>query len=134
MAEDLQAELQELCAYWQSVLRLQDWDIRVKVSRLAEMPEAAQGYCTWTLETKQATIQVLDPSDYEGLQGENAALWPQDLEATLVHELLHVHFAYIAEYGSGRKFRLPLEQAIEAITHGLVRLKRQATGQQTARK
>lgn len=50
--------------------------------------DGCNGECEWQLKTKIATIRILDPIDYP----ENLII-EQDMEKTLVHELLHLHFA-----------------------------------------
>lgn len=112
-------QLQRLTAEWQKILRLQDWDVHTETVRDRDMySDNAQGECTWVLAHKEALIKLEDPVDYHAHEA-----WPQDQEKTLVHELVHLHFApfmlerddpgYVAQ-----------EQAIELIAQALVSLKR----------
>ena len=110
-------DLSALVAKWQPILRLQDWDITAIYERHFAMDDGKQGGVKWLRRLKQARIRVLDPSDY-GVQWQ-----PQDVEATVVHEMLHVHFALVDDYVS---LSLDLfEQSIEAISLALIRLDRQ---------
>ena len=112
-------QLQALCREWQQVLRLQDWDVRCKFVRQREMTDSGcAGECRFQLEKKQAVIYVIDPIDWPP----NCA-WPQDVEKTLVHELLHLHMAPFQPSHDTLE-HVMMEQAIESIATGLVRLRR----------
>lgn len=112
-------QLQTLCREWQGILRLQDWDITVRVKRAYDMPSRVAGTCNSTTKLKEAVIVILDAQDEEP-----DLIHAIDYEKALVHELLHVHFAQLHdEYDSPVHF----EQAVEMIACALIRLKRQAT-------
>lgn len=114
-----QDELRQLCAEWQKILRLQDWDVVVQISRRDDtFGNSTMGQVRFNLELKQALIKIIDPIDYP-----TNVIYPQDMETTLVHELLHLHFApFDAENDTPAE--IAQEQAIEAISKGLVALKR----------
>ena len=113
-------ELREKCAEWQRILRLQDWDVIVTVERASNMRVSeVNGECEWTLQTKQARIRILDPIDYP-----DNIKWPQDMEQTLVHELLHLHFAPFDRFDRESLEHVTMEQAIDLIAGALVNLKR----------
>jgi len=113
-----QEELQTLCVQWQKTLRLQDWDVRLKLVRQREIPEK-QGECAWLVSKKQATVKILDSIDYSpNLE------WLQDQETTLVHELIHLHYAPI-DHTEGLSEKI-LEQAVNSMALALVELKRAA--------
>jgi hypothetical protein len=119
-----QEELESRCTYWQKVLRLQDWDVHVRIARQCDFNnEEAIGECRATLTKKTALIYVLDPVDFHP-----ASEWPQDMEEILVHELLHLHFDPFWSW----KHRTTQEQAIQCIATGLVRVHREARTQQEA--
>jgi hypothetical protein len=111
-------ELTPLCAEWQKTLRLQDWKIIVRIRKMRDIPEAAQGCVDWTWEHKEAVISIVDPVDYPP-----DSAWKQDMEKTLVHELLHLHFPEEEE----NKYHTQVEQGIELTACALVDLKRRAT-------
>jgi len=114
-------QLNELCLEWQKVLRLQDWDIHATIRRAKEMVNAdADGECYWTLGLKEGFIHILDPIDHNP-----RAIGKPDIEATLVHELLHLHFAEWDD-STGQGMPISGEQAIECIAQALVRVKRQS--------
>jgi len=111
-----QQELNKALEYWKRVLRLQDWDIKAEICRQKDIDiDDAQGQCNWVLEKKQAYIRILDPIDYPSTRFE------QNHEETLVHELLHLHFApFDAE---SELEHILQHQAIVAISRALVELK-----------
>ncbi len=105
---------------WQRILRLQDWNIQIEIKREREMDIANAGGCNnWHIQSRHSTIHILDTAD-----------WPtdpehpvQDMELTLVHELLHLH---LAEWRENTK---PFgEQAIHAIAQALIMLDRRDLG------
>lgn len=119
--EMVQPDLHDLCAEWQRELRLQDWDVVAQYRRGHAMRDPDnQGECAWLPHKKLATIYILDPADYPP-----DASRPQDVELTLVHELLHLHFApFVAERDSAED--IAQEVAIDQIARALVALKRRS--------
>ncbi|HEY3269440.1 MAG TPA: hypothetical protein VGM37_21205 [Armatimonadota bacterium] len=113
-------EVRELCALWQKRLRLQDWLVAVRIVPHWNMERDSEGRCDATLSRKMAIIDILEPGHlYEG------GLWPNDMERTLVHELLHLHFSpFEAEIGTPAD--AAQEQAIDLIAGALVDLARSA--------
>lgn len=110
--------LTELCAEWQKRLRLTDWRVSIKYTRASEGLGENEGRCTWNLHRKEACIEVLDPVDHPT----NKA-FPCDTEVTVVHELVHLHFApFDAEEESAES--VAQEQAIECIAQALVEAER----------
>jgi hypothetical protein len=116
--EQLQQKLKE----WQKRLRLQDWIIKVRLARALELPENSMGCVHVVLPKKMAIIKVLDPIDYD-----SSLMLPQDMEDTLVHELLHLHLEPIL-HGIDDSKHIEVEQAIESISFGLVTALRESGG------
>ena len=113
---DSEHEAQAKLQYWQRALRLTDWTVALKIARAWDLSANTQGRCQWTLSRKEASIKILDSRDYEpGL------CFPQDQEVTLVHELLHLHFAQVDTFEAGTPLDNALESAIHAISLALVR-------------
>jgi hypothetical protein len=114
-------EAETLCREWQETLRLQHWDVKVKIARGngLDLPDSVQGRCQWVLTKHSAFIRLLDPVDWD-----KDILWPQDMERTLVHELLHLHFAPFDDFPVDGPKDIASEQAIEALSLALVNLKR----------
>lgn len=115
-------QLQAALAEWQKILRLQDWNIYARIAREKDLfcPDSAAAI-NWVLAKKTATLQLLDPIDY----GEDLAV-DQDHEVSLVHELLHLHYAPFDNTENDTLELYMLEQSIEAISRALVSLKRGA--------
>jgi hypothetical protein len=113
-------QLQEKARYWQEVLRLRDWDLIVKKENKKSFDDSTEGNCEFLVSSKCAYIRILNEDDYP-----DDSWVPQDMELTLVHELLHLHFAQIREHSDS----VPLyedfeEQAISAISEALVKVHR----------
>jgi hypothetical protein len=112
--------LTELCTIWQKRLRLQDWNVKVSTCRERDMCiEGTQGSCNYSHQLKAALIQILDPSDYPP-----ESITAQDIEVTLVHELLHLHFAALEPERDSPQ-HVALEQAIDLTAYALVAAYRQ---------
>lgn len=116
-----ESEFQKKLIYWQKKLNLSDWDIEARIERARNMREDCAGTVNWTLTNKQATIKILDPIDYpEDVMG------GQDMEKTLIHELLHIHLAPINEdYSEKEHYVLFEEWAINSISEALISLYRE---------
>jgi hypothetical protein len=116
--EQLQQKLKE----WQKRLRLQDWIIKVRLARRYELPEDSMACVNAVLPKKMASIKILDPIDYD-----QSIMVPQDMEDSLVHELLHLHLEPIV--GDDDSKYIEVEQAIESISFGLVTALRENGGE-----
>jgi hypothetical protein len=119
-----QPQAEALLAEWQRTLRLQDWDVVVRIVRGngLELRQGLDGHCNWTLPNKTAFIRISDPVDYDP-----AIVFPYDMEEILVHELVHLHFAPIAKFDEGSAEDTALEQAVEMLSQALVTAKRAAS-------
>ncbi len=117
------AELQELCQKWQRVLRLQDWRINVKFVDTEHIPDNALGACKVFADSKLALIKLSRPEAIDKTDGFSAAFpYMDDTERTLVHELLHIHLDGLFDGEADKLKQTMKEQAIEAITDGLIGL------------
>jgi hypothetical protein len=119
--EEDDIELLKLLEVWKKILRLQDWTVRVRIKRLRDMsiPDS-QGVCSWTLSRQEAVISLIDPVDYDP-----SPIVPLDHETTLVHELLHLHFAYFTnDLDSNSLEHVMMERTIDTLAKSLVNLHR----------
>lgn len=107
-------ELQVLCAEWQKRLRLQDWKVKVTFCRMRDMDDA-YGHMDTRNYFKEADIQIADPVDRTDAS--------PDIEQTLVHELVHIHFAQL-ETPEGYGLTM-FENGIDLTAWALVNLKRE---------
>lgn len=114
-------ELDGLLAEWKRILRLEDWDIKAKICRGngLNMPEGTQGRCEWTEKRKEAFIKLMDPTDWD-----STCMYPQDMEVTLVHELIHLHCAPFDTFKESTPEDTAMEQMIVRLSQALVGLKR----------
>ncbi|WP_136604659.1 hypothetical protein [Paenibacillus dokdonensis] len=120
-------QLQEKCAEWQRILRLQDWIVDIGISRSRDMNlDNAQAEIVPCLPKRMATVRILDSVDYPPDCAE-----PQDMELSLVHELLHIHLFPLFADREDEMRLIAEEQAIEAISRGLIYLYRKG-GEQNA--
>ena len=71
----------KLLDYWKPRLGLSDWEIRFEAKHPHDMRSDAQGSCYVTRSRRIAHIEVCEPASKD-----------QDVEETLVHELLHCYF------------------------------------------
>jgi hypothetical protein len=117
-------ELIKLCQEWQERLRLEHWEIALRIARVKDFTlKDCSGECNWTQSIAQATIRILDPLDYP------CSPFKQDMECILVHELLHLHFCPFDETKDQSLENIMLERAIEHIAKALVKLKRETITQ-----
>ena len=116
---DLIAQLYTWLPMWQKLLRLQDWNITVNVKRRYQMSDHdVLGLCRRYTDSKDADIDILSVQDISAhKEGDDA-----DYELTLVHELLHVHFAFMNnDEGHARQQE---ELIVSTLSRALVSLNR----------
>lgn len=112
----MKPDLAKLLEYWQSLLRLRDWRLDVSYVPNLAAPDGTPcyGLCSPFVDAKEARINIRDPQSTDGVPA-------FDVEETLVHELLHLHFAPLAENtASGVAAE---EQAVWAITEAISKVK-----------
>jgi hypothetical protein len=120
-----QDDARERCTYWQRLLRLQDWDVDVRVVRRATLGSPGScGSCEGGTY-RRAIIRIADPVDFT--PDEPARL--RDMEDTLLHELLHLHLHDLrvprAKEGERETAeQIAEERAIEAVVGALLTLER----------
>ena len=91
----LEVRLVDQMKSWQKRLGLDDWTMTLQVVRQGEIDPNAWGSSHWDARARTATIQVLDPRDYN-LRGADLRL---DMECTIVHELVHIQVAPLEPHG-----------------------------------
>ncbi len=82
----LETRLDRQLRFWQRRLGLEDWSLRVRIVRQAEIDRNSWGAAEWDSNSRTGVISVLDPRDYN-LRGGNLKV---DMECTIVHELVHI--------------------------------------------
>jgi hypothetical protein len=105
------AGLTLLCRHWQSILRLQDWDVAIRFARPWELTGDVNGEVELILAKRRATIRILAREDRER-DADDLGL--DTIEFTVVHELLHLHFSCLV-YDEDTPAHEHLEQVINAL-------------------
>jgi hypothetical protein len=113
-------DLIELMARLQRELRLQDWRIDVSYVRdlCASDGTVVHGLCYSLVDAKTARIEIRDP---ETPAGDN----DPTVEETLVHELVHLHFAPLS--GFTQADIAVEEQAVWALSEAICNAKNDAS-------
>lgn len=115
-----ESRLRFVCKKWQKRLGLADWDVLVRFAKQHEMQSSTGEAQIEPLPNfKRAELLVLSPDDW------NPKTWhDQDTEASVIHELLHLHFDYWMSKTKSAAEELLMEQGLGAIERALVRLGR----------
>lgn len=110
----MKPELAQLVARWQRDLRLLDWRLVVDYVRDLTAPDGSPvyGLCMPHVDAKRARIHIRDPET-------PFASDDPSVEETLIHELLHLHFAPLS--GATSAEIAAEEQAVWAITEAIAR-------------
>ena len=121
-AEAFEAELRKQLVYWQKALYLQDWTVDLRIVKQYEMGDFnTLAQCQWFIQRKDAIIQVLAPDELPGVSRRFINNEECDYDISLVHELLHLHFASFHR----DEDEVGHEQAINAISRGIVKVWRE---------
>ena len=121
VAAPVAPDLAALVAHYQRELRLLDW--RLDVSYAPDLADSrgrpVWGLCYPTVDAKVATIVIRDPATPpEGATAEQAA---RQVVETVVHELLHLHFAAFANSSPAEIAHE--EQVVWALAEALINAK-----------
>src|SRR6516225_3927717 len=81
--------VQQELRIWQERLDLKDWNVKVELVRPNALEPKTLGNIHWDADVKKATISVLSAYDYT--LPTQAML--DDMEVTIVHELVHLHLS-----------------------------------------
>jgi hypothetical protein len=107
--------IRERLGLWQRRLNLQDWTISVVMSHPSDLRERTLGNIHWDAGKKTAVIRVLDASVYQ-LPFQATV---QDMEFTVVHELIHLELASLPRSEASRSDE---EFAINHLAKALLQL------------
>ena len=111
--------LEELLEEWKSILHLEQWNIELRRSRQIDfLEEDNQGEITFNKVECQAIIRILDHIDWVDTP------FKQDMEKTLVHELLHLIYADFEPEDSNSLQYTLWHRSIDSMARVLVSLKR----------
>lgn len=131
--KSFEAVIADQVAYWQQVLRLQDWNVDARVARAHEMVGDQQpiAQCDIYEQRKDAVLRVLHPMDLPTVSQHFLFGEEKDYDLSIVHELMHLHFQPFqsaADTAQG----LAQEQCIETVSRALLRLYREARPMENA--
>lgn len=106
-------------AYWQKQLRLEDWEVKYSLRVCGALlgNGHSEGATRTLIKRKECLVTILRhdncsyPEDY-------------DMEQTLVHELLHLHFDPYFSNDEKSLTHIAQEQTIDQLAHAFVRLNR----------
>jgi hypothetical protein len=104
-------------AVWRQRLKLEEWRISVVMIRHSDLKPKTLGGIRWDKPKKSAVLWVLDASDYRLPFREML----DDMELTIVHELVHLELASLPRSEAGRSSE---EHAVNGIAEALLGLDR----------
>jgi len=110
------SQVEEWLRVWQNRLNLDRWKVDIRIVRASELNPDTLGHLKWNAADHTATIKVLNPVDYDL----PASQIPQDIERTVVHELVHLQLSNLPRNGS----KIVEEQVVVDITEALLQLER----------
>jgi len=102
-------------ATWQDRLNLKDWNIQVELVRASQLEPRTLGNIHWDANVKKAKIDVLSSYDYTL----PFAAMLNDMEFTVVHELVHLRIASLPRSEASRRDE---ERAVNELTRTLLNL------------
>lgn len=115
-----QAKLETLCMTWKKRLGLSHWDITIRFAESGELEEWNEGRVLHKQCQEHALILIKRSEEYNALEGRE-----QDIEETIVHELLHLVFGLFPEASSDLEEKV-FDQSLDRVARVLIRLSRGA--------
>lgn len=112
-------ELNTLLSEWQDILGLQDWDIKIRWVAHYELPPDVKAAINQVWQKKAAVTKVLRREDYD-----RDIPWDQDVEGSIVHELLHILFHPFEPTDENSLEFATCHQALDQLAGSLMRVKR----------
>ena len=107
-------ELNILCAKYQKLLGLQDWEVEICFTNQMTLPDYEAQVATES-KSKRALISIISPETFASSMNHD-----QDMHHSLIHELLHLHFVIYFRPQQGsveeRLFELALNKIAKAIS------------------
>jgi hypothetical protein len=115
-----QSYLDQRLTRWQERLKLQDWTITLVMSHPSDLRRGTLGNVHWDADKKTAMIRVLDAADY----GRPFRSTLQDMEFTVVHELVHLELTSLTRNFKSRSEESfsEEEQAVNRMSDALLQL------------
>lgn len=117
--DDFTTLLEAQVTVWQKRLRLQDWNVEVKLCRWNDMPQEAVAAIEYFEERKDARMHLLAPCDIPLVANRFLGDEASNYDISIVHELLHLHLIPLSDYENQTK-RVAEEQVINALSRMIV--------------
>ncbi len=111
------AQVSKWVRMWQKRLHLDDWKVEVRMVRITDLKPDTLGNLKWNSNLRTATIKVLNSVDYDI----SAAEVPEDIEYTVVHELVHLQLSVLPRDLNRKDVE---EQVVNKIADALMALDR----------
>ena len=109
--------LNQRLAIWQQRLNLTDWRISIVMSASGQLKPGTLGNIRWNINAKSAVLHVLRAEEYPKSCPETR----DDMEFTVVHELIHLELASLPRSGASRRVE---ERAVNRLADALLKLDR----------
>jgi hypothetical protein len=106
-----QTDVDRWVRLWQARMALDEWKIEARIVRQNDLNPDTLGNLKWNSLRHTATIKVLDPRDYD-MPAEQI---PQDIERTVVHELVHLELSVLPRDGSPKVEERVVNRMTEAL-------------------
>lgn len=81
--------LNSMCAEYQGLLKLQDWEITVRLVDQRDIPNM-EGHVRYNAIARIADIQIPTPETWDT----GFVLREQDMQTSLLHEMIHLMFVH----------------------------------------
>lgn len=106
-----QGQVDRWVGVWQRRLHLQDWKVDARMVRSNDLKPDTLGNLKWNSVTRTATIKVLNPIDYDIPIPDI----PEDIEYTVVHELVHLQLSVLPRDGSKELEEIVVNKISDAL-------------------
>ena len=116
-AQAIQDFIDHKVALWRTRLKLEDWQVTATLVARGQLPPRTLGGIHWDKPKKSAVIWIIKPAEY-GLPYYEML---QDMELTIVHELIHLDLTALPR---GQASRGSEERAVDGIARALLGLDR----------
>ena len=117
---DFDSGIKVQLGYWQDLLKLNDWDIKIDYWPHEALGENTLAKVVWSRNHKTATVAIRIPSDIPPVERSCPEDEAADYDVTLVHELLHLKCVDMES-----KVEWAEEQLVNHVAKALVKLYRE---------
>mgnify|MGYP003344497782 FL=1 len=112
-AASLDDFLGQKLASWQKRLKLEDWKVTIHLTPKAALKPGTLGGIKWDKKKHTAELSIITPDDYHMTE----AAMLDDMEFTIVHELVHLELASLPKSEASRSTE---EFAVNQLTDALL--------------